>query len=132
MNLALELCGRPYEHGASGPHSFDCWGLVRHIYKQELGIEIQPYNDGYDGAGGPFDAFAAHIPDWEAIANPTPLCVVAMGRTKRIHHCGVYLDLDGGMVLHADRPTVQCTPLSRLPSIGWRTIKFYQWPLFTT
>jgi len=40
MKLLEEQVGKPYVWGANGPKSFDCSGLVRYIYKTELGKEI--------------------------------------------------------------------------------------------
>lgn len=40
INLLEKQVGKPYVWGASGPDSFDCSGLVKYIYKTELGKDI--------------------------------------------------------------------------------------------
>jgi len=40
INSLEEQVGKPYVWGANGPEAFDCSGLVRYIYKTELGKEI--------------------------------------------------------------------------------------------
>jgi cell wall-associated NlpC family hydrolase len=40
-----ELIGVPFVRGARGPDAYDCWGLVRELYKREHGITPPDYND---------------------------------------------------------------------------------------
>ena len=40
INLLEKQVGKPYVWGANGPDSFDCSGLVKYIYKTELGKDI--------------------------------------------------------------------------------------------
>jgi cell wall-associated NlpC family hydrolase len=37
---AASLVGKPWEPAATGPHAFDCRGLVRHVYRTRLGREV--------------------------------------------------------------------------------------------
>ena len=42
FNLA-DIVGKPYKIGGRGPNAFDCWGLVRYVYKELLNIELPVY-----------------------------------------------------------------------------------------
>lgn len=46
---AFDLIGRPYDLGAGGPDSFDCWGLVRWVFKNVHGIELPMVAVGESG-----------------------------------------------------------------------------------
>ena len=37
---AAAYVGRPWAPGADGPLAFNCWGLVRHVFKTREGIDL--------------------------------------------------------------------------------------------
>lgn len=37
---ASDLIGRPWSPEGTGPESFNCWNLVRHVYKDQLGLDL--------------------------------------------------------------------------------------------
>lgn len=39
------VVGLPYEKGADGPYSFDCWGIVPHSFLEVEGIELPKIED---------------------------------------------------------------------------------------
>lgn len=43
------LIGVPFEYGGRGPNSFDCYGLVKHIYEHH-GLQLPDYTSPRDGA----------------------------------------------------------------------------------
>lgn len=43
-----DLVGIPFEEKGRSPAAFDCWGLVRHVYKQHKGIELPSYLEVYE------------------------------------------------------------------------------------
>ena len=45
VKLVLEQLKKEYIHGDNGPDTFDCAGLVWHVYNKVLGINV--YKDGY-------------------------------------------------------------------------------------
>lgn len=89
--------GKPFADGGRGPHAFDCWGLLRAIYFDQLGVDLPSYGEisakdlariaremesGKDGDG------------WQE-CGPEPLAVVLMrsGRGgRRVVHVGAMVD----------------------------------------
>lgn len=105
----------------------DCWGLVRLVYLERLGFEVPMYDREYARLMHSLDDVAQHL-GWVEVATPTDLCAVAMsGRGVIMHHVGIYLDVDGGKVLHAVKPFSGIQKLSDLPKHGYHTFKFYEY-----
>lgn len=124
--------GKPWVSGARGPEAFDCWGLLRWIYSVHYGVEL-PLFPGVD-ATNPLavgHAMSAELgrpcSPWERIERPIEGCGVAMGAGKRFHHVGVWLEADGGLVLHAARKrNVTAQGLSSLRNSGISNIAYFK------
>lgn len=96
MSWWAGLVGVPFADGGRGPHAYDCWGLVRRIYAEQLGVELPAYGEisAKDLAriaramdGGKDDG-------WQE-CGPEPMAVVLMrsGRGgRRVVHVGVMVD----------------------------------------
>lgn len=97
--------GLPYRAGADGPDAFDCWGLVRHVFRHRFGIEFPPVIVGDDGADN-VKAIkqSARVSGMRPLPAGTPPAegdIVIMRSRVRLH-CGVALELAGRVcVLHA-------------------------------
>ena len=133
---SLEYLGKPWTVDGMGPDAFNCWGLCVWIQKHHFNRECPTYD-----LCNPRDTTlvahkmetAASSPKWMRLKKATHGCIVAMGHSKHIHHVGIYLDVDGGMVLHSqsgkdeklNRRGVQAQPFHSLVSHGWRRIEFY-------
>lgn len=125
------LIGLPWVSGARGPCSFDCWGLVYFVYREYFGIEL-PQFPGIKEIG--LFAVARLLKegttfggDWTEINQPVHGCGVAMGFNRRLHHVGVWLDLDGGLVLHAaETSRVAAARLSDLRKTGINQVVYYR------
>lgn len=46
LKWASKEKGKPYSYGASGPHSFDCSGLVRYVFQHALHRSLPHYAEG--------------------------------------------------------------------------------------
>jgi len=126
-----DLIGKPYAIGGRGPDSFDCWGLVRYFYFENYGISLPLYQNE-----NPFDTKrvgklmtdAEHCGDWNEFQHPEHGDVVAMGRSKILHHVGIWLDIDGGMCLHAlGGQSVIAQNKRRLKREGFKRISFFSY-----
>lgn len=133
MHWAVPYVGLKYERGARGPQSYDCWGLLWKVYQDRFNIDLPEYpgivskstqvrcqtitrdieenweeSESFDGAG------------------------VALSQGKAFHHVGVWVEADGGKILHAwEGLGVIASRWKDLKLRGFRVIKFYRhkkWP----
>jgi cell wall-associated NlpC family hydrolase len=131
MCWVMDHLGKPWVAGARGPNAFDCWGWLVWCYRQHHGIDL-PVWAGVDPkdkrrvSGIMLDSTASGS-DWIATTAPVDFCAVAMSQSKIIHHVGLYLAIDRGVVVHAcDGKGLIAQPVHQLPASGWRTIQFYR------
>ena len=108
MHWAVQYLGKPWKDGAVGPDFYDCWGLAVWVLREHFNTPLPPRpavlseDDkqvvklmfGKDGNSS----------RWKAIEKPVDGCLVAMAGSKYSRlHVGVYLDVDGGKVLHCQQ-----------------------------
>lgn len=130
-DFLVDLIGKPYEPGGQGPDTFDCWGLVRHVYQHLFETHLQDFSHIYardlKACSAQFEA-AADSTNWVKLHKPEHGCVVAMSRSKVLHHVGVWLDIDGGLCLHAlDGQAVVAQSLQRLKQERFAKILFFKY-----
>ena len=126
---AKGVIGIPYEVGASGPSSFDCWGLVREFHRSQLGIvldvgavDIESFRECAGVIANQSKAEA-----WQSLETPSDGCVVAMGRGKHLHHVGVWLSSGAGSCIHAmNGAHVISSSMRQLGNLGFTKIRFFK------
>ena len=100
--------GTPWEVGAQGPDSFDCWAFFRHVQITHFGIAtpeiIAADIDRPDQLAALFSNHSERA-NWRRISAPVHGCAVIIHRPL---HIGVWLDVDGGGVLHCVRDVGVC------------------------
>lgn len=132
MQWAQSYIGKPWTKGGRGPDSFDCWGLVYHIYRQQLGIQLPSYpNINATNLRAVRDAITNGAVEqvWVPLEKPEHLCVVAMSKNvTSLHHVGIYLDVDGGIILHST-PNASVIAQSEKDLVKWgfRRIEYYSY-----
>lgn len=96
--------GRAFEDGGRGPVTFDCWGLVRAVYRDRLGLDL-PLHEGVRAADHRSVAQAmqdsARRAEWAEVAEPRAFDVMLARRDPHSRwpgHVGVMID--GARVLH--------------------------------
>lgn len=103
MKPLSEYVGTPWEAGAQGPSAFDCMAFFRHVQMEHFGVNVaQVIAPDFEDAQVLTDLFARH-PEretWESIPRPEHGCAVLI---RKPLHIGVWLDIDGGGVLHCVR-----------------------------
>jgi cell wall-associated NlpC family hydrolase len=100
--LAESHIGARYEHGATGPHAFDCSGLVYRVFEDAgLGRMIA----GLRSASALYAHFRAR--HMTSTSNPQPGDLVIFGGGS---HVGIYIG--GGRVVHAMVSGVAITRIS--------------------
>lgn len=133
MHWAQPYIGKPWKIDGFGPDAFSCWGLLWHIYKNRLGIELPKYTDTTQLEIARQMRAATMGTEWYKLRRPIDGCAVGLSSHLNLHHVGVFLSVDGGMVLHAcEGKGVICQSVTNLASQGWNKVEFYlhsQWPI---
>lgn len=126
---ATELIGRPFWPGEEGPHRFDCWGLVRFIYATRYGLELPQYPINHANTAAVAGAITQTLngDDWHRVVAMEEGDVAVMGSNSRLHHVGIWIASNGGLVLHATRPTVTAQTLDQLRVRGLPNVQFYRY-----
>ncbi len=102
IHLAESHLGARYQHGATGPHAFDCSGLVYRVFEDAgLGRKI----DGLESARALYAHFRAR--HMTSTRNPQPGDLVIFGAGS---HVGIYIG--NGKVIHAMVTGVAITRVS--------------------
>lgn len=124
--------GLPYVTGGRDARGVDCWGLLRLIYRQERGIDLPEY-PGLDleqirAISREILAIASR--DWREVVTPQDGDAVAMSLKDALHHVGVWVDADGGKIVHCWKGLSVVAETVRMVKMkGVRTVRFFQYGL---
>jgi cell wall-associated NlpC family hydrolase len=107
MHWAFNYLGLPWVSGQDGPDAFDCWGLVRYVQKQHYGRDLSAIHVDADDVRAVVNAFNGNDERnrWHAVDAPTDGDCLLLSQSKEPTHVGVWLDVDGGGLLHAVKGT---------------------------
>jgi cell wall-associated NlpC family hydrolase len=113
--------------GLSFDHVADCWGLCRTVWKDRFGLEVADVACDRDDARDVGDAFTTRRGIVSRpVGEPFEGVAVYMTSARLPHHIGIYVDVDGGGVLHAMRtPGVIFTRMRMLGTLGFRVLGYY-------
>lgn len=110
--------------GGRGPDAFDCWGLLKEIRDIHFGGGIPEV--AFGDAARDLYGTKMRSGDWELVAAPKHGDGVLL-RDGDDPHVGIYLDFDGGGVLHAQEGSgVVFTGMRELRFLGYSHAKFYR------
>lgn len=126
MKWAAKYIGLPWRSGASGPDAYDCWGLVRAVYRERLGIDLPAVDVDAHRAIACAHEFARNEERarWLRVDAPEPLDAALLGLGDRPIHVGVWT---GEGVLHAiEGSGVVHQMLGSLAVHGWRVLGWYR------
>ncbi len=125
---ASRYIGLPWSATGDGPDSFHCWALVRHVQREQFGRDLPVIPNPED-----LLSIARHFRDhperrrWDLVDVPQEGDCVLMRQARYPVHVGVWLDVDGGRVLHVVRDKgVVAQGLESLAAHGWRIEGFYR------
>jgi cell wall-associated NlpC family hydrolase len=117
--------GLQWSAGARGPDAFDCWGLLRHVQAQHFGKIVPDVTEFGAVVRDMYDE-RMNSREWEIADQPFHGAGVLM-RGGDDPHVGVFLDLEGGGVLHSmERVGVIWSPRATLRLLGFSKLKFYR------
>lgn len=129
MHWAQSYLGKPWTVDGFGPTAFHCWGLVWYVYKKHYNVDVPKY---LEVTGDQMRAIVRTIKsqknstDWAKIPFAIDGCLAGMSSHKSLHHVGVFLKVDGGMILHScEGKGVVCQPISTIRAHGWSRIDYY-------
>lgn len=129
MHFANKYIGCPWVAGAQGPDSFDCWGFVRYVLKHEYGNNVPQVNVNAECLRDVLHAFRTDLAfqAFEEVFQPCDGDVVLMRQAKNPVHAGLWLEIDGGGVLHCVRNSgVVFQNIRSLNASGWYLHSFYR------
>jgi cell wall-associated NlpC family hydrolase len=129
VHWAIQYIGKPWTRDGFGPESFHCWGLVVFVSAKHYNVTLPKYGiDARASLAVTREMERASVShQWTRLNAPTDGCVVAMSEGTRIRHVGIFLNVDGGRVLHAcEKRGVVCEDLRALRAgLTWNRIEFY-------
>lgn len=116
----------PHVYGANGPDAYDCWNLLRHVQQTYFNkaMPIAPIGD----EDACLQLFRSHCRsgEWQQVDQPSHGDAALM-REGRQPHVGIYLDIDGGGILHAlEDIGVIWTRAQHLHSFGFGRTTYYR------
>lgn len=127
MTWAIDYVGAPYVEGARGPKAYDCWGIVRQVFRDRLGVELPVYGDiGADD----LRRVAREISrgrdtwPWSPVDQPREFDVAVMSRPGGRAPVHVGVCVGPSAVLHTEKATgAVLVPLSS-PFVRFRILGF--------
>jgi cell wall-associated NlpC family hydrolase len=125
------LIGKSYEIGASGPESYDCWGLVKVVQKELFDRNLPDISQSPSSLKNLIVFVREHSArkEWRVSENKFQHGqLVEMSKNENPFHIGVYLDYDGGGILHALGKIGVCFDKPQFMQLmGWRKMVFHDW-----
>jgi cell wall-associated NlpC family hydrolase len=126
---ASDLIGKQYRHGANGPDSFDCWGLVRYVLQTHYKINVPEFDvpdDWY--TANKILTQTSELANWRKVDTMAEGQVVMMARREHPVHIGLAVAANGRLgVLHCAKPAgVLYQYLRGLQEAGWGRLTHYR------
>ncbi|MBM3210609.1 NlpC/P60 family protein [Candidatus Poribacteria bacterium] len=119
ISMIMKYVGIPYKHQGRDMNGLDCWGLIKLVYKENLGIEIWDINADYseDWCWEGKDYFIENYQkQWERVKNPSIFDVVLINNGRGTsNHAGVMLG--NNMFIHCVKAGVV---ISKITDKMWK------------
>lgn len=130
MKEVSDLIGLPYVVGAQGPNEFDCWGLAKEVQKRLFNRDMPSIEDPPTDLHNLMNFIKKHPArrQWLKSKGPKHGQLVELAHGKHPFHIGVYLNIDGGGLIHSVNPLGVC--FDRIPALeaaGWRKFIYHDW-----
>lgn len=130
LEYVNSLIGKPWKSGARGPDFYNCWFLCRDIQKTLFNRDLPIIEVDEKSVLSIAREFSIndHRKKWKEVPVPSHGCLVEMSSGKHPFHIGVYLEVDGGGVIHCQNPSgVVFDKMQLLPISGWRKLRYNDW-----
>jgi cell wall-associated NlpC family hydrolase len=93
MHWAHELIGEPWEQGRDGPHSFDCWGLVRYVFREHHHVALPVLELGTHNNEASIRELVKNTP-WSRVESAPADRDVVLCRGAQGRHVGTMVEAD--------------------------------------
>lgn len=106
----------------------DCYGLVRRVYREQFRLALPVVDVNAISTLAVARVVATFDrSDWIEVQTPQDGDVIQMGHAKRPHHVGVWIEIDGGKILHSTESfgAIAQTP-SQAKANGWKILNIYR------
>ena len=124
QHWAEKYIGKPWING-----EYDCWGLVREVYKNELGVELSPIVTDATSLREVLCEFKKSV-NYNKLSSDDKLLdkhITVLTQNKYPCHVGIYADIDGGGVLHNMQGVgVIFQKLPDLKMNGWHILEIWK------
>ena len=108
MHWVNNYIGLPWVAYARGPDTFDCWGLVLDVLNKHFQIDLPQYlTVKTDDPQGMTEAMLSGLnanlaePVEQPVHGAIACCYIVVNGKELVRHVGIYLDIDGGGILHS-------------------------------
>ena len=122
--------GKPWEIAGVGPSSFDCIGLVQEVLKTRYNVILPTIQVDYSNLLSVVRAIKHHNGwlTWELAFYPKDGYLVKLYRQDQPDHIGIYVDVEGGGILHSQRDVGVCfdKPFI-LKTVGWKKLEYFRY-----
>ncbi len=125
---AAPYIGGPWSKHGQGPETWNCWSFFRHVQQAHFGVETPavPYADDLLVLARLFRDHGERG-RWQPVIAYREGDGVMMRTARYPIHVGVWLEVDGGRVLHCTPPSgVVCQSRRDLAANGWRIDGVYR------
>lgn len=110
----------------NGPTDWNCWNLLGHLLKEYFHEDLPKIDTSLPEELKELHSRKLREGEWLIVPSPIHGCG-ALLKEGQNPHVGLYLDIDGGGVLHAlEGHGVVFTPLNALRLLGFSRTKFYK------
>lgn len=124
-----QYIGIPWARGGTGPHAYNCWNFVRHIQLAHFGRDLPQVEVDEDRPMTFVRTLYRHSTrrSWAATATPREGDCVEMGSGGTVTHIGIWVDVDGGGVLHCVQGMGVVFSNRFVVRGDWPLLKFWRW-----
>ena len=129
MHWAFDYLGKPWVSGEQGPQAFDCWGLVRYVQKAHYGRDLPSIVVDADNIRAVVKEFTGNDERnrWVEVPAPADGDCLLLSQSKEPTHVGIWLDVDGGGLLHAVQGAgVVFSSQSNIKLLGYNVLGAYR------
>lgn len=120
--------GLPFLERGRDRGGCDCWGLLRLVYRDCLGIDLPSYGDRYEttqDAAGLQALITGELEPWRLVGLETALDAVLLSEGGIIRHVGVVER--PGLLLHVENGSTAVIEPYRTGRLKRRVVGFYRY-----